>query len=409
MNIAFIPKNNQLLDNELFRYTYEPTTAYGMDRPGFVALKQKLESDGHHVATVDQISNTSVDRVVFIDNCSYYEQFAKMENRPGFIYMMREPPSVLGRNTFKNIIRLKSLFDEILTWNDMISETGQGYTLYRLPQKEYQPTRDNRETDGTTSCASHRDNAGERLLVNVSSRKYSRHPNELYSEREAIINYYDQNHPNEFSLYGYRWDAAPSLSDIYFGRTKVKTEYSVFQGPTNDKQRVYDAHLFALSFENMCGIQGYVSEKIFDCLRNGIVPVYYGASNVSDILPESIFIDYREYRNPQQLHEYLTSMPDDEYRAYIDSGQEFLRNNIGDFAPEAFAETLLETILDAAHREEFASEVPDSFELKAKADRMVHYDDHVPLSSIATVYDIVSTDSKFVSSKDALKLLKNIK
>jgi len=40
---------------------------------------------------------------------------------------------------------------------------------------------------------------------------------------------------------------------------------------------VYHKYKFALAFENIKDTIGGVSEKIYDCICAGIVPIYYGS------------------------------------------------------------------------------------------------------------------------------------
>ena len=46
----------------------------------------------------------------------------------------------------------------------------------------------------------------------------------------------------------------------------------------------------------MRDVLGYITEKIFDSFAAWCVPVYWGASNVTDYIPEGCFIDRRKFR-----------------------------------------------------------------------------------------------------------------
>lgn len=76
---------------------------------------------------------------------------------------------------------------------------------------------------------------------------------------------------------------------------------------------------FTLAFENACA-QDYVTEKFFDPLVAGSVPIYLGAPNVEDFAPgEHCFINVADFPNPKALAEYLVTVASDEatYRAYF--------------------------------------------------------------------------------------------
>lgn len=78
-------------------------------------------------------------------------------------------------------------------------------------------------------------------------------------------------------------------------------------------------HKFALVLEN-CLSEDYVSDKFFDALIMGSVPVYRGAPNVAAFAPAAhCFIDAADFAGPVELAEYLNWLDqhDSAYRAYL--------------------------------------------------------------------------------------------
>jgi alpha-1,3-fucosyltransferase 10 len=75
---------------------------------------------------------------------------------------------------------------------------------------------------------------------------------------------------------------------------------------------------FCLSLENSIGAD-YVTEKLFDPLMVGTVPVYRGAPNAVEFAPEHSYIDAEAYGGPKGLAEYLRHLMNspDEYEAYF--------------------------------------------------------------------------------------------
>jgi hypothetical protein len=76
---------------------------------------------------------------------------------------------------------------------------------------------------------------------------------------------------------------------------------------------------FTLSFENACG-RDYVTEKFFDPLVAGSVPVYLGAPNVEDFAPgDRCFINLADFPNPKHLAQYLKELAADAdaYQSYF--------------------------------------------------------------------------------------------
>lgn len=108
----------------------------------------------------------------------------------------------------------------------------------------------------------------------------------------------------------------------------------------NTKAKPYGSHRFALCFENMTGMSGWVTEKIFDCFILDTVPVYWGANDIQEHVPTQSFIDYREYPSPEQLHDQLVEMERSEYRRMRAAGKEFVYQ-CDIFKPEFYASKLL--------------------------------------------------------------------
>lgn len=65
---------------------------------------------------------------------------------------------------------------------------------------------------------------------------------------------------------------------------------------------------FTIAFENSIA-DDYVTEKFFDPLVVGSVPVYLGAENIADLAPgDGCYVDVRDYASPQALAEHLESL-----------------------------------------------------------------------------------------------------
>ena len=52
-------------------------------------------------------------------------------------------------------------------------------------------------------------------------------------------------------------------------------------------------------------LEDYVSEKAWQALHLGAVPIYLGAPNAADILPNGSFVDLRHYATPQGTYDLL--------------------------------------------------------------------------------------------------------
>jgi hypothetical protein len=83
-----------------------------------------------------------------------------------------------------------------------------------------------------------------------------------------------------------------------------------------DRWRIASRYRFVLAFEN-AREPDYVTEKFFEPLMFGAVPVYLGAPNVADFAPgEHCYINASDFSSARELAEFLTSMSDEEYLRY---------------------------------------------------------------------------------------------
>jgi len=86
------------------------------------------------------------------------------------------------------------------------------------------------------------------------------------------------------------------------------------------KDQVLARHKFTLAFENTCD-HDYVTEKFFDPLIVGSVPVYLGAPNIRDFAPgEKCYIDAADFDSPKALADLLLGLDRDDaaYGEYLE-------------------------------------------------------------------------------------------
>jgi hypothetical protein len=74
-------------------------------------------------------------------------------------------------------------------------------------------------------------------------------------------------------------------------------------------------------------IEGYITEKIFDCFKTGTVPIYLGANNIKDYIPESTFIDKRNFSTYNELYNYLISIDEESYSEYQENISNYLKSS----------------------------------------------------------------------------------
>jgi hypothetical protein len=107
-------------------------------------------------------------------------------------------------------------------------------------------------------------------------------------------------------------------------------------GPRSAKQQTIARYKFTFAFENAIS-RDYVTEKFFDPLLAGSVPVYLGAPNVEEFAPgRQCFIDASHFDTPQALARYLMQLDADEnaYAVYLRWKNEPLANSFLRMAEE---------------------------------------------------------------------------
>jgi len=179
---------------------------------------------------------------------------------------------------------------------------------------------------------------------------------DLYVERIKAIRWFERNAPQDFDLYGSDWDL-PAWGRGRMGKvarhllrklSRVIEFHSFpsYRGRVEHKRDVLTRTRFAICYENVRNVPGYITEKIFDCFFSGCVPVYWGANNIADYVPTGCFIDRREFRDVGEVYSFLKTMTEQEFKGYQERIADFLRSDAAyPFGSEFFAETIVNTVI----------------------------------------------------------------
>jgi hypothetical protein len=196
------------------------------------------------------------------------------------------------------------------------------------------------------------------VMINANKLTSIRH-NELYTERLRAIEFF--NRSGEIDLYGLGWDKPPLKLGGGVPRVlrqlerRARAEWESvrapsdplrvavrqsYRGPTSDKADTMGRYTFAICYENSM-LDGWITEKLFDCLYAGTVPVYWGAPDIDQWVPQECFIDMRRFEGYAELREFLHSLTDAEIEGYRLAAREFLTSErFRPFAKQTFAELI---------------------------------------------------------------------
>lgn len=296
MKFAVIPWVESLLKDQLFEVDdciRNPDNRY----TPFLEMKAEFDRRGDRFHTIDMYEDLeSVDWFLFFEqNNIWMERIIKAGKASRMVYCNAEPPAVYPWNSPEGYQQLKKYFPYIMTWND---DWVDNHTIFKRNIPYYFV--DHRQPNEW---------ADRKLLTSISGNKKSNDPNELYSEREKVISFFEKNEPEQFDFYGTGWD---------------KEVHPAYRGTVISKAETYQNYKFCICFENSKDLSGYITEKILDCFTSGIVPIYAGAPNVSQYIPIGAYIDYFRFQTPEDLDHYLQNMTKEEYEGYLRAADEFL-------------------------------------------------------------------------------------
>lgn len=154
---------------------------------------------------------------------------------------------------------------------------------------------------------------------------------ELYSWRRSIAQAFEQQCPEEFELFGDGWDGQKISWCPFLYRDpnlchRIESIDLSAEGRASAKREKLGNYKFVIASENYAGSQGYISEKIFDAILGGSVPVYFGEKKIADFVPKNSFIDASEFHSLENLVFALAKMSDEEWRQIRFAGKAFLNS-----------------------------------------------------------------------------------
>lgn len=228
-------------------------------------------------------------------------------------YLIVNEPKVVSPKSHD--VKYHCYFDKIFTWDDDVVDSKRYIKLYPaniLPKERY--------------CA---DFSIKKKITLIASNKHSSEMNELYSERRKAIDFYDGR--AEFDLYGFGWEGENLKS---------------YRGTVDDKLSTLSKYRFCICYENNYGTNGYITEKLFDCFFANCVPIYWGADNVLDYIPENTFIDRRNFSSMRELDDFIEGIDEKQFDEYIANIQSFLNGEKFQkfFSVDAYVKTLTDVI-----------------------------------------------------------------
>jgi hypothetical protein len=287
---------------------------------------------GHVISTIDTEPLDSYDAIAFFDypgkDNPYLKKLIDMDFKNLYLFLFENPIIKPDNYDPKNYQPFKKVF----TYIDTLVDNKKLFKIF-IPNKIPQ----------TISMNTNR----PKFCCMIAGNKMNLRKGQLYSERVRAIRWFEKNQPDKFDLYGKGWDEPylPASLRKYVFPSLFKAYYPIpksYLGELKSKRTTLEKYKFSICYENLRDCPGYITEKIFDSFFAGCIPIYLGANNITDYIPENTFIDKREFRTYEELFSYMKSLTQRDHLKYSVAIQEFIRSEqIKPFSTETFVNQIL--------------------------------------------------------------------
>ena len=163
--------------------------------------------------------------------------------------------------------------------------------------------------------------ARNKKIVMIFGNKGRRSSNrfDLYDLRKNVISVADNKYSSVVDLYGMSWD------HVHFSRhhllryinkfpfiTKILRKFvrvpKIYRGPVESKYETLAQYDFAICPENYNGQNGYITEKIWDAMKSGCIPIYSGPPNINQYIPKNCRIDFNDFDSIEDMFNFVLTM-----------------------------------------------------------------------------------------------------
>lgn len=231
-----------------------------------------------------------------VDLAIYMDVPRSRVNAKKSMLIIYEPPFLIPEN-WEPV--LHDSMDRVMTWNDNL-----------IDNKKFFKNNFTAELTGVGHTLSKEQFFLRKPLVMMQTHKQHPDPHCLYGKRVEAIRFFERAAGGEFDLYGRGWYEMPS-----------------YRGAVTNKLETLRNYRFCIAYENCDNAPGYITEKMLDCLLAGVVPIYWGAPNVTDHIPKDCFIDVRDFASYEELLKFIHDVDYGKYLQYLGAMNTFLASS----------------------------------------------------------------------------------
>jgi hypothetical protein len=323
----------------------------------FAELRRQLATHGVDLATQDIHPPEQSALIIGLDVVDFFQTY---QRRPAqHIYLLLNEPATYYPEVWDKANHTP--FDRIFTWDYTLAD-GKKYIhhYFAIDLDSYLPFKWVTEDEFKR----------RKLLVLMAGMFQFAPPqpgsSSLLYIRYQTLRWFGQHLPHQFDFYSRGIDPkayrsfrglgvlqrilprviADRIGDIVAAR-RQRVVQALNKGPVPplEKLAVIRSYRFVVCYENT-STPGYISEKLFDCIFAGCVPIYLGEPNIRQVIPEGCFIDRKAFATDAQLADFLQQMPYKRYSEYIESMRQFAQGiERQKFGSEANAQRVTQVLL----------------------------------------------------------------
>lgn len=357
------PPSYHFEGDRLFDVAGAPTSGDSILAP-YVHLKTVLAEQGVDVHTADLLDDRSADgRLNLYASTGMTKRLGALAARDDVTlsaFLVLECPLV-ARSMFAGLPEASRLVRRMFAFND-----GRALAPFLREPVRFEPIRYPYAFEGVDERVWSRGDRSLMTMINAN-KALPRDGRELYTERLKAVEYFARF--GEIDLYGVGWDGPPfrvggaawvpgtvrrlgRLADRAIAAVHpdplLVAARRVWRGQVPSKADVLGRYRFSICFENQL-LEGWITEKMFDCLRAGCIPVYLGAPDVREWVPAECFIDMRQFSDYDELRAFMRSLGEREVQGYREAGRSFLQSErFRPFSKQAFTEVFSRIVTDDA-------------------------------------------------------------